>query len=271
MRVQRFRSGLALSRSLILGAAVAAAPATVIAQATATPPAPQAQAKPADLPTARAILDRHIEAIGGRKGIQGKTSSKMTGTMSVPSAGMTGTIEGFAAKPNKMLVRITIPGIGEMVEAFDGTRGWSIDPMNGPALAQGKMLEDKKFEADFYGELKDEARYESMKTVEKTTFDGRECYKVSLVRKGGAEDIEFYDVATGLRAGQMMQRETPMGAIPATLTFADYKKFGDLLHPTSQKVSAMGMEQVVTITSVEYDNVDPAVFEMPAQIKALVK
>jgi hypothetical protein len=245
----------------------------LFAQATAPPPArtPTPQAKPADLPAARAIIDKHIAAIGGRKAIMGHTSSKMTGTMSVPSAGMSGTIEGYAAKPNKLFVRITIPGLGEMIEAYDGTTGWSTSPMTGPALAQGKTLEEKRFEADFYGDLKDETRYESMKTVEKTTFDGRDCYKVSLVRRGGGEDFEFYDVATGLKAGQMMQRETPMGTVPATLTFSDYRKFGDMLHPATQKVTAMGTEQVVTITSVEYDKVDPAVFEIPAQIKALIK
>jgi hypothetical protein len=33
----------------------------------------------------------------------------------------------------------------------------------------------------------------------------------------------------------------------------------------------MGAQVVMTITAVEYDKVDPAVFELPAAIKALVK
>jgi hypothetical protein len=33
----------------------------------------------------------------------------------------------------------------------------------------------------------------------------------------------------------------------------------------------MGAEFIMTITSIEYDKVDSAVFELPAAIKALVK
>jgi hypothetical protein len=33
----------------------------------------------------------------------------------------------------------------------------------------------------------------------------------------------------------------------------------------------MGVQQVITITSVEFDNVPPSIFDPPAQIKALVK
>jgi hypothetical protein len=270
----RFRPGIAVSRHLIFAAALGAVSVTpLFAQATATPPAPQPQAlaKPANLPAARAVIDKHIEAIGGRKAIMGHKSSKAVGTLSIPANGMTGTIEAFAAAPNKLVARITLPGIGEIQEGFNGTVGWSLNPMTGPSLTDGKQLEEKKFDSDFYGDLKDESRYSSMKTVEKTMFDGRECYKVSLVRKGGTEDFEYYDVATGLRAGQSGERESPMGTLQVQNIFADYKKFGDLMHPTTVKQSAMGVEQIFTFTSVEYDKVDPAVFEIPAQIKALIK
>ena len=52
---------------------------------------------------------------------------------------------------------------------------------------------------------------------------------------------------------------------------ADYKKFGDLMHPTTIRQKMMGIEQVMTLTSIEYDVVDPSVFEMPAAVKALIK
>jgi hypothetical protein len=52
---------------------------------------------------------------------------------------------------------------------------------------------------------------------------------------------------------------------------SDYKKFGDLLLPTTMKQTAMGVQQVLTITAVEFDNVPPSMFEPPAQIKALLK
>ena len=37
------------------------------------------------------------------------------------------------------------------------------------------------------------------------------------------------------------------------------------------KQTAMGVDQVLKITSIEFDNVPPATFEPPAQIKALIR
>src|SRR5262249_18525938 len=128
-----------------------------------------------------------------------------------------------------------------------------------------------KFDADFYGELHDPSRYVSVKTVEKTTFEGRPCYKLSLVRKDGSEDFDFYDVQTGLKAGTIGTRETSMGSITATQAQTDYKNFGDLLHASVVKQTAMGVQQVLMITAVEYDKVDPSVFALPPDIKALIK
>ena len=87
-------------------------------------PAPAASRSDAPLPTARTIIDRHIAAVGGRKAIMARSSLHATGTVSIASQGMTGQVELFAAKPNKVLQRITLGGIGGLEEGFDGTIGW---------------------------------------------------------------------------------------------------------------------------------------------------
>lgn len=235
------------------------------------PASPKENAEQGGLPSARSIVDRHVQAIGGRAAILSYKSSHASGTFSMPANGITGPLDVFSAAPDKSLVKINLGGIGDIVEAFDGTNGWTLQPMTGPMLKQGKELAEKRFDADFYSDLHEPERYSSMKTLEKITFEGRPCYKVSLVRKDGGEDIEYYDVETGLRAGTTATRETPMGAVTATQTLSDYKRFGRLLLPTTMKQTAMGVEQVLKITSVEFDNVPPSTFDPPAQIKALIK
>jgi hypothetical protein len=252
---------------------------------TAKPPAakPPASANAA-LPTARDVLDRHVKAIGGREAVLSHKSVHVTGTFSVPSSGMVGTIEVFgAANPDRALIRITIPGLGEMLNGYDGSHGWAVTPMTGPMLQQGKELDQTKLDTEFYSELRDARRYKSMKTVEKTTFpagekgpdgkvmEGRPCYKVSLVRIDGNEDFEFYDVETGLRAGSVQTRESPMGTVTTTSLEGDYKKFGNMLQATNVTQKMMGVEQKLTLATIEYDTVEPAVFELPVPIKALIK
>jgi hypothetical protein len=283
MRVTHLRPGRALSllaaRPALLALALSSllvAPGLVIAQGaqeaqTPKPAAPPATVPPASLPTARAIIDRYIEAVGGRKAILAHSSSRASGTMTVPSSGISGTLEVYGAKPNKSLVKITMGGIGEITEAFDGKIGWSLNPMTGPRLTEGKELEEKAFDADFYSDLHEPGRYVSMTTVGQVEFDGRQCYKVSLIRKTGGEDLEFYDVKTSLKAGVIGTRESQMGPINVTQFQSDYKKYGGLLVPTTMKQSAMGVQHTITLTAVEFDTVDPAVFTPPAPIKALIK
>ena len=277
-RGHRCRPGVALPVAVLFVLAIAGAGVLAQAPPAAPRPRPAAPAAPplaakadAALPAARTIIDRHIAKVGGRQAILARSSMHATGTVAIAAQGMTGSIELFAAKPNKSLQRISIAGIGGIEEGFDGTIGWSLSPMTGPALAQGPELDQKRFDADFYPELHDSARYESMTTLEKTDFDGRPCYKVRLVRRGGGEEFEFYDVESGLKAGSIVTRDSPMGPITATSVEGGYKKFGALLQATTLTSTAMGLQQTVTLTSIEYDTVSPSTFEPPAAIKALVK
>jgi hypothetical protein len=234
-------------------------------------PAPATGTAAVALPSAREVIDRHIKAIGGRETVRAHSSSHATGSVSVPSAGLTGTLEVFAARPNKSLMRITLPGLGEVQEGFDGTIGWSISALTGPTLLEGKQLEQRKFDSDFDAELADTGRYQAMTVVGAVDFDGRQCYKLRLVRSGGGEDFQFYDVATGLKAGSTATRESPMGAVTGTTIESDYRRFGKLLQPTKLTQTIMGLQQVITLNSIEYDKVSPDVFELPAPIKALMK
>ena len=247
----------------------------MFAQAPAKPAA-QAPAAPAAaataLPDGREVVNRHVKAIGGREAVLAHKSMYLKGTLAVPASGITGPIEIYrAANPDRVMVKATVQGIGDILEGFDGSHAWEVSPMTGPMLKVGKELQQKKLDADFYGDVRDPKKYTSVKTLEQTTFEGRPCYKVALTRVDGVEDIDYYDVATALHAGSINTRESPMGTLTLTSVVGGYKKFGDMLLATTQSQKVMGVEQTITITSVEFDKVDPAVFNPPDAIKALIK
>ena len=262
----------AVTLAVALLAATAAAQTPAAPPAPATPAAPRAAAPPAAaLPSARAVIDRHIEAIGGRKAILGHTSTHASGTMSMASSGVSGSIDVYASRPDKSFVKLSIGGIGDVLEGFDGKIAWSVSAITGPMLASGKELAQKKFDAAYDADLHESARYKSMRTVEQTPYDGRPCYKLSLIHLDGTEDIEYYDVATRLKMATVATRESPMGPVQVTVSFGDYRKFADLLVPTTIKQATMGVQQVLTFTVVEFDKVPPSIFELPAEIKAMLK
>jgi hypothetical protein len=253
------------------GAAALAAIVCTLPAAYGQQAAPKPEHAPPALPDAREVIERHIEAIGGRKALMAQSSRRVSGTIAMPSTGMTGSFETLEAKPNKAVMRMTLAGIGEISEGFNGEIGWSISPVTGPTLLEGRQLEEKRLDTDFFGDLHTDKRYASIRTVDRVEFDGRPCYKLQLVRRDGGEDVQFYDVETGLRAGSIVNRETPLGSMNATIVEADYKRFGRVLYPTRLTNTAMNVQQILTVMNVQFDTVDASEFDPPPAIKALIK
>jgi outer membrane lipoprotein-sorting protein len=198
-------------------------------------------------------------------------SRRAVGRISMPAQGVEGDVEIFAARPALMRLRMTIPGVGEIQSGYDGKVAWSVNPLTGPMLMQGKALEQTKADADFDSSLHPETLYKSLETVEKTTFEGRPAYKVRAVRTNGDEDFEYYDAENGLLLGAEVTRESPMGPVKATHVTSDYKDFGGVKIASRVAQRLMGTEQVITISHVEFDKVDKSVFDLPPAIQALVK
>jgi hypothetical protein len=234
--------------------------------------APPARAQDAaTLPSGREVVDRYVEAIGGKAAVTKHKTTRVEGTFSVPAQGLNGTLEVLSAAPDRFLLRVTLPGVGQIANGFDGTVGWLVDPMMGPMLLQGAALAEMKADADYYGALHDDGTYRSLETVERTVFEGTPVYKVRVERRSGGEDFEFYDIASGLLAGSTGKRTLPMGTFDVTTVLSDYKDFGGLRLATRSRQRMMGIEQVMTIGSVEFDTVDATTFALPPSIKALVK
>jgi hypothetical protein len=82
--------------------------------------------------------------------------------------------------------------------------------------------------------------------------------QVTLV--SGNEQTEYYDVETGL-PGSEAQRETPLGVVPTVSVLRDYKKFGSLMQATALGSRTMGIEQIVKLTSIEYNTVPANAFD----------
>ena len=230
------------------------------------------EVQPAIAPSleAHAVYTRFVEASGGRAALERYSSSRATGDFSIPAQGIAGDLEVFGAAPNKLLVRVDIPGFGMVRQGHDGQVGWSINPAMGPMVLEGRALDQLRQQADFLRPLNVEAYVDSASVMEETEFDGRPCLKVRVVTKWGEEYVEFFDVATGLLAGNIRTQESPMGPIEATTILSGYQDFGGIQVPTKMVQQMMGMEQIITVTAVEYDTVDPTVFALPDQIAALI-
>lgn len=247
---------VASTRRLVLLGAAVAAPSVLAAQQGSLPPA-------------RQLIDKYIAAVGGKPAILAHKSQRVKGTFEVPAQGMTGEYELLAARPNLMSMKMNIPGVGEITSGYDGTVAWSNNPMQGPRVMTGKELDALK-ESGPDAELRDPSVLASAETVEKTTMAGQSCYKVKLVWKSGRTTFDCYNVDNGLLVAQSASQESPMGTIEVQTTLSDYKDFGGVKRAATRMQEMMGMQQIMTIKSIEYDVVPSTAFELPKEIKALV-
>jgi hypothetical protein len=257
------RSGLQLFRSLFL-ALVAAGLVTM------APGAGAAQGVAQPLPTGRELVARHVAALGGEDVFRSMTSILARGRWEIPAQRISGALELRSARPAKLLYRVTVPGIGRIESGYDGRVGWSISPISGPELMTGRQLSETADEAWFDGALHLSDHVRELTTIGLETFDNKPAYRVRVVFRSGNEQFEFFEAASGLQIGTEAVRTTSQGNVPTVNILRDYRRFGPMLQATTVVQRALGFEQVVTITSCEYDTVTPDVFEPPAEIKALI-
>lgn len=237
------------------------------AQAAAPASAPVVTA--AALPDAAVVLKNYRTAIGGEAAIKKHTARIVMGHFELPAQGMKGELKIVAAAPDRMKLTITLPGMGNLERGYDGTVGYSLDPAVGPRILDGPELEELKYSADFYDDLRDPTKYASAVVVSQGPFEGEDCYEVKLVRKSGFAYHEFFSVKTGLLTGVKMNVTSQMGTVPVTTVHSDYKTFGGVMTPTVTRQKMMGLESVTTIDAMTFEPVDAKAFALPDAIAAL--
>lgn len=231
----------------------------------------RAQQADADaLPAAHELITRYVAALGGEDALRRHTSRYAMGRLEVPAQGIGGDIELFSAAPNKFVVRTEIAGMGLIQSGYDGSVAWTIHPAMGPMLLDGRMLDQMRQQADFLVALHPERLIKSVETVERTEFEGQPSFKVKILTQWDEEYFEFFDAENGLLLGSTRQQASPMGDIPVTVLLSDYQDVDGVLIPMKSVQRLLGMEQVVTLSTMEVDAVSDSVFALPAEIKALL-
>jgi hypothetical protein len=249
-----------------------ATPTATTTSSTTTTTTTTSTATTSGLPAARTLIDRYVQAIGGRDAVLRHSTIRYVGTFEMPAAGVKGDLSVVQAAPNKTAMTMTMPGMGQMSQGYDGTVGWSVNPMQGPRLLEGKELEQVREDAGPAAMLRSPERIRSAETIELTTMGGQSCYKVKITYNSGRQSHDCYSPESGLLVGTVQTQETPMGAIEVTTLTSDWRDFGGLKSATRVRQQMMGQEQIITIDRLEFDRPeDLKAVEMPDQVKPLVK
>lgn len=226
-----------------------------IALALATVPA-RAQT----LPPAQEVITRYWDAVGGVQAVSAPQFRRTIGEMTMP--GMTMSVNFIQTRPDRMVMRGEIPGLGSVEQGFDGTIGWMVVPGQGARLLQGPELQQVQNQAKFDANLRFD-EYPVMETVGRGEVDGRACWQVRMVTPENDEAHGCFAVDEGYLLSLSVTEPEP-----TTITFGDYRPFGALTLPGRTVINGGGQELVLTVGSISHDPIPAAEFEPPAEIRA---
>lgn len=217
-------------------------------------------ARAQELPPAREVITRYWDAVGGIEAVSAPQFRRTVGEMT--TTGMTMSVNFIQARPNRMVMRGEIPGLGVVEQGFDGTVGWMVLPGEGARLLQGPELREVQSQARFDANLRFD-EYPVMETVGRAEVDGRACWQVRMVTPENDEALGCFGVEDGyLLSISVTEPEQ------TTITFGAYRPFGALTLPSRTVITGGGQQMVLTVSSISHDPIPASDFEPPAEIRA---
>jgi hypothetical protein len=247
---------LTFRQLLVAAGVVATTPYAARAQASATPSAVE-------------IIARAAKAVDPKGSFAGHRSVRSTSDVEIVGVGITGKAESYAARPDKFLSQTTLGPIGTVSTGFDGSVGWLVNPATGPSLMDPGQIARSRHLGSFEAALQRPETFKSMSDPVVETFEGRSCYKLHLVSTTAFEYDAYYDAETGLRRGLRYDEKGPMGTVPVTMIFDEYREFGGVMVASKVTQRTATLSLVQKTTSVEFDAVADSMFALPPAIKAL--
>ncbi|HKC65336.1 MAG TPA: hypothetical protein VKB86_16965 [Pyrinomonadaceae bacterium] len=220
------------------------------------------------LPTVDAVLEKYVNAMGGRAAIEKIKSRVSKGTFELASmAGVKGTVEIYEKAPNKQVAFLNIPGIGTDAEGFNGTIAWELEPDSGVVHEKsGLELASARRDAEFYEELKFKELFPQMtlKGVEKVGTSA--AYVIEAVPAEGSAEHFYFDTATGLLVRHDSIEEGDGGKKPVEEYYSDYRAVDGIKVPFALRQKSPGMELAIKITEVKQNvAIDDSKFNKPEE------
>ena len=228
-----------------------------------------------ELPSPDELLDRAYEAMGGNA-IEKIESYAASAEMTAPMGTMTSQVTW--AKPHWVLIKQSVPQMGEMEMGTDGKVGWMNNPIMGYQLMEGDQLEGIRQQAFHARTMHLRPTLKETNTqvgdVLRKEFDGVACYELQLVRKADGKTergAAYFGVESGLILGMRTIDDTPQGAVVTTVSFKEWKEIAGVNFFHRMDVSGGPMNITVNYTRIQLNAVKPEQLVIPDEVVELAK
>ncbi len=215
--------------------------------------------------TAKEILDKMIEASGGRKAIESVDDSTVTGTIELVQQGLSGALTVYKKEPNMMRIDVEIMGM-LITQAFDGEMAWWVNPQTGAteempetdaeSMKRDALPRDSAFNPEKYGIT---FTYKG-----KEPLDGKDHYILEQTYADGFKTTLYIDAETYLITKSTGTISSQMGEMDFEQYATDYKKVNGLMIAHTVTSYMNGEEsRIIKITEVKNNTgLEDSLFKM---------
>lgn len=267
MTTLRCIRSLAISCAILGACTQGAAPGDAAPKPAEKPPAPAPVPAAPALPGAEQLLAESVEAMGGAAKFDALKSYYAESQLSMGGLGLTGVARTWW-RGGDFYNETEMPGVGQMKVGSLGGKAWADDPINGPRALSGKESEQAAWSATLCLAHEWKRHFKTAETTGVKEVDGKKLAEVLLTSALGDKVVMRIDLASKLPVSQSFTQVNPMGELPATVTFEDFRAVDGVTIAFKQIVDASLTKAVSTTTKVELNApVDEAKFAMPGADK----
>ncbi len=212
------------------------------------------------------ILEKMIQASGGRKALAAVKDTTISGTLEMVQFGMNGALTMYQKEPDKIRMDVEVMGT-VITQAYDGKTAWMINPQTGAAEEMPEaQAKDFKRQAMGNQSLLDPAKFGiTYKVLPNEKVGDVEYVVLQQTMADGFIATLLLDPKTYLPAITRAKTMNMAGAeVDAETVFSDYRKEGDLMVAHGMTVNQGGAEFMrMIITKVVYNSgLQDSFFEM---------
>jgi len=219
-------------------------------------------------PSADQILDRYIQALGGKERLAALTSFTAKGTYKGFDTDLEEVpVEIFAKAPGQ---RTTIVHLlqGDSNRIYDGHVGWiaAADKPVPLLTLTGKDLDGFKLDAELSFPAGIKQGLSRWRTgFPKMAIDGHEAQVIQGTSAGGSRVKLFFDKESGLLVRSLRYTETAVGIVPTQTDYSDYREVAGVKMPFHWTVTWTDGQATTELSAMEPNvRIDAAKFAKPA-------
>jgi hypothetical protein len=209
------------------------------------------------------ILDRFVEAAGGKEAIEGVKSYRMKGHFEMPALDVRGKMEVWAKDPQKSLTIIEFPGL-TLRKGYDGETRWAQTPFGSVTMTGPQEMSEVESDAEVYSASRIRNLYDRMKLERKARLSGRDVYIVEgQPTKGPAEKL-FFDVENGLLVRWDMARRQADRTVFVKVHLNDYRDIDGVKIPFNVRMAFESFDFSVIVDEIQHNvEINDAIFRRP--------